>query len=283
MTKDVPSGAPDLEAAKKAFADFCATVAKLRDPNGGCPWDLKQNHGTLRRFMIEEAYEAAEAMVMGDTPAIREELGDVLLQVVLNSQIAHDEKTFSIVDVIQGINAKMRRRHPHVFGTDAEKESLNNLTSDGVRSNWEVIKANEKAESGAAPRSFFADAEGKGPATLQAQKIGKIAAKVRFDWETPSEVFAQVRSEVDEVEHEMKHGMDKEKLAEEIGDLYFSLAQLCRHLDLDPELVSIDANRKFLRRFSVLEGIAKAQGKDVTKATRDELEQLWRDVKKTEK
>lgn len=283
MTTKIPPGAPDLEAAKTAFAQFCATVAKLRDPDGGCPWDLKQDHVTLRRFMIEEAYEAAEAMIGTDASAIREELGDVLLQVVLNSQIAHDHGKFSIVDVVDAINAKMRRRHPHVFGSDAEKQAHQNLTSDGVRSNWEVIKASEKAAGGATPRGYFADAEGKGPATLQAQKIGKIAAKIRFDWDTPKEVFDQVRSEVDEVGHEMAHGNDREKLAEEIGDLYFSLAQLCRHLDLDPEVVSIDANRKFMRRFAALEGIAKGRGQDVTKASREELEQLWRDVKKGEK
>lgn len=281
----MPLGAPDLEAVRRVFADFVVTVASLRDPKNGCPWDLKQNHATLRRYLIEEAYEAADAMAQGDRYGIREELGDVLLQVVLNSQIALDEGTFSIVDVVQGINDKMRRRHPHVFGTPEEKAAL---TVEKVRRNWDIIKAEEKANAPDAnkPKGFFHEAEAKAPATLQALKIGKIAAKLRFDWDTPVEVFAQVRSEVDEVE-EALHAPDSSTkaahLAEEIGDLYFSLGQLCRHLSLDPETVSIDANRKFLRRFASLEVIAKSRHQDVTKCSRDELEALWRDVKALER
>ncbi len=274
-----PTGAPDLEAAAQAFKEFLTTIAALRDPKVGCPWDLKQSHETLRRYMIEEAYEASEAMAAGDARDIQGELGDVLLQVVLNAQIAQDEKNFSVVEVIKGIDDKMRRRHPHVFDKDTGGVSV-----DDVRSNWDLIKAEEKAKAGKSkPTGAFVDAEKCQPATLQAQKIGKIAHKIRFDWDTADEVFAQVRSEVDEVEAELKKKKrSPAKLAEEIGDVYFSLAQLCRHLDLDPEVVSIDANRKFLQRFSRLEAIAKGRSLALASATREQLEELWKAVKREE-
>lgn len=284
MTADkrlVPPGAPDLDDAKAAFADLAATVAALRDPQCGCPWDLKQDHASLRRYMIEEAYEAAEAMAAGDDDAMREELGDVLLQVVLNAQIAHDRGAFAIADVARGIDAKMRRRHPHVFGTQAEKQAL---SSEQVRANWDIIKSGEKASHGEAPRKgLFAGVEGVGPAAIQAHKIGKLAARIRFDWDAPAEVLAQVRSEVDEVADALRQGAASGVIAEEIGDVYFSLAQLCRHVGVDPEVVALDANRKFLRRFAALEDLAAQRGQDVAKASREDLEGLWRDVKTLER
>lgn len=267
---------PDLRQVAVAFESFVKTIASLRDPKDGCPWDLEQDHKSLRPFMIEEAYEAAEAMAAGDTPEIQGELGDVLLQVVLNAQVALDKGTFSLVDVIKGIDEKMRRRHPHIFGEGDAK------TSAEVRAAWETIKATEKAAKKEAQGAFHG-AERVGPASLQAQKIGKIAKKIRFDWDDPIEVFAQVRSEVDEVEAELrKPTRSPDKLAEEIGDVYFSLAQLCRHLDLDPELVALDANRKFLKRFARLEALAQKAGKTVPESTRAELEALWQAVKKEE-
>jgi MazG family protein len=272
--------APDLAAVQRAFSEFCLTVARLRDPQGGCPWDLQQDHMSLRRYMIEEAYEAAEAMAQNHPQHLCEELGDVLLQVVLNSQVALDAGTFSLIDVISGIDAKMRRRHPHVFAAAADAPSI---TTDQVRKAWEEIKREEHQAPAVGSRTFI-DAVSKHPATAQAYKIGKIAAKINFDWDNSQEVLAQVRSEVDELADELnKPSHDKAKIAEELGDIYFSLAQLARHLDLDPEVVSVDANRKFLRRFEMLEDIAAERGIAVRTAARVQLEALWAAVKEKEK
>jgi MazG family protein len=253
------------------FERFCATIAALRHPVTGCPWDLEQTHLSLRRYLIEEAYEAAEAMGEGDTREICDELGDVLLQVVLNAQIAKDARTFTIDDVVNAIDAKMRRRHPHVFG-------------DGSKVSWESIKADEKAAAGKKPATgHFADAAKKHPAAAQSVAIGKLAKKIRFDWDEPKEVFDQLASEVEELRAEFAAGkLDRARVSEELGDVYFSLAQLCRHLDLDPETVALDGNRKFLKRFAVLEGLAEKRGVAVAGAAREVLEGLWKDAKKTE-
>ena len=285
----VPEGSPDIAATARVFAEFCTTIAALRDPDTGCPWDLQQDHASLRRYMLEEAYEAVEVMVGGRPAELCEELGDVLLQVVLNAQVALDAKTFTLVDVITGINAKMRRRHPHVFANTVGPV----VTPASVQLQWEQIKAAEKAavadkehllKEASPPSPLFAAALGKHPATAQALKIGKIAAKVRFDWDNSAEVWSQVRSEVEELAAELDHPTpDRAKIAEELGDLYFSLAQLSRHLDLDPEIVALDANRKFLRRFAMLEALAGEQKVLLTSATRLQLEDLWRQVKAREK
>jgi len=276
---EIPAGAPDIEAACAAFRDFLVTVAALRDPAGGCPWDLKQTHETLRRYMIEEAYEAADAMAAGDPAQVQDELGDVLLQVVLNAQVARDDGQFQVADVIRSIDAKMRRRHPHVFGGAAVCGQVK--TAGDVRRAWDVIKAEEKAAAGGEVESgLFADAEKRSPATLQALKIGKIAGKLRFDWDSVDEVFVQLVSEVDELRAELAAApRDEAKTAAEIGDVYFSLAQLCRHLGLDPEIVACDGNRKFLRRFAQLERLAATRGVALPTASRDQLEGLWQDVK----
>ncbi len=256
-----------MSGAHQAFADFMRTIAALRHPTTGCPWDREQNHRTLRRYMLEEAYEAADAMSAGDPRAICDELGDVLLQVVLNAQIASDEETFTLEDVIRGIDEKMVRRHPHVFG--------------GAAGKWEEIKAAEKKALPPKAAGTFAEAEKKSPASAQAVKIGKIAKTIKFDWDHPTEVLAQLKSELVELEAEFaRKEFDAAKTAAELGDVYFSLAQLCRHLDLDPETVAMDGNKKFLRRFEKLEGIAGAKGKVVAAMARDELEALWAEAKK---
>jgi MazG family protein len=278
-----------LEAAAQAFKELCVTIASLRDPKTGCPWDLEQDHGTLRRYMIEEAYEASEAMATGEKTEICDELGDVLLQVVLNAQVAQDAKHFSIVDVIRAIDAKMLRRHPHVFGTEAERGQ--HATSGAVHATWDKLKAKEKpkASSGAAAaaaarESVFAGTQKKHPASAQAVAIGKRAATIKFDWDKPEEVLAQVASEVRELEAELKRPeRDQAAVAAEVGDLYFSLAQLCRHLGLDPEVAAADGNRKFLRRFSKLEDVAERRGIAVREATRDQLEELWKAAKDAER
>lgn len=279
-----PKGAPDLEAVTQAMKDLCITIAWLRDPEKGCPWDLKQTHATLKPFMIEEAYEAAELMTEEPLEGLCGELGDVLLQVILNAQVAKDRGTFALQDVIRTLDEKMRRRHPHVFAPESPESGA--PSDKDLRTSWESIKAREKNPS-SSPKtntSIFAEAKGKHPATLQAQAIGKIASRIDFDWASPHEVLDQVRSEVEEVAEELEYPtVNPARVAEEIGDVYFSLAQLCRHMNLDPEVLSLDANQKFLRRFSVLESLAGQQGLQVATAGRVALEQLWLQAKAEEK
>ncbi len=267
---------PEWEKAGLAFQEFCQTVAKLRHPEGGCPWDLKQDHLSLRRFMVEEAYEAFDAMTSGNFNALCDELGDVLLQVVLNAQVAIENGAFEIADVITSINSKMKRRHPHVFyGTQVKSEGE-------VRANWEQIKASEVKYH--PKHGYFAEVVSKNPSTSQAAKIGKLAAKINFDWGKVEDVLAQVKSEVEEVEEEFKAPeLSIAKIREEIGDVYFSLAQLCRHLDLDPEEAALDGNQKFLRRFSALEKLAEKAGINIEEAKQSELEGLWLEAKRLEK
>lgn len=279
-----PKGAPNLDDVALAMRELCITIAWLRDPENGCPWDLKQTHATLKRYMLEEAYEAAETMTEEPNPDLRDELGDVLLQVVLNAQVALDRGGFSLSDVIRNINSKMRRRHPHVF--TATENNGRPFSDNSLRQSWEEIKANEKKDAGAPPtqESVFHEVKGKYPATRQANLIGKVAASINFDWSTPEEVLAQVRAEIDELNEELiRPDADHQRITDELGDVYFSLAQLSRHLKLDPEVVSLSANQKFLRRFENVEKLAKTAGIDVRTAGRDALEKLWSQAKIKEK
>ncbi len=263
------------KAAASAFSDLIETIARLRHPQDGCPWDLKQTHETLRPYMIEEAYEASAALASGNPKEMADELGDVLLQVVLNAQLGADAGTFSVTDVIHGLDGKMRRRHPHVFSNESAK------TAEDVRLRWDEIKKEER--KAAPPASLFAEEEGMFPSLLQAYKIGAKAKKVAFDWNNPNEVFAQLRSEWDELEHEWKKKPAlTEHLKAEIGDVFFSLAQFCRHLDCNPEVVAQDGNNKFLRRFRGMEALMRQRGLSWEKLTPDEKENLWREVKKGE-
>jgi MazG family protein len=237
--------------------------------------------------MLEEAYEAVEAMSLGTAGAsLQEELGDVLLQVVLNAQLAQDTESFTIENVIDSINAKMRRRHPHVFKPTGHK-----VTEESIRQSWESIKLEEKASQGNSSTklaSQLATIAKSFPATIQAQKIGRLTEKLNFDWSDPREVLDQVQSELDEVREAMLPA-NKENpeyiaaVAEEIGDVYFSLAQLCRHLGLDSEVVALNANAKFNRRLTKLETLALAQGIPIDQATPEVREEWWAQVKRQEK
>ena len=271
--------------AKESFAQLCETIAALRHPVTGCPWDLEQTHATLRRYMIEEAYEAAEVMEPANPALLVEELGDVLLQVVLNAQLASDAGTFKMKDVIDGIESKMRRRHPHVFGDKAEQADRNR---DSIRSKWATIKAAEKSSTETLKSEGVFSAIKAGsttPAAMQAVSIGKIARTIQFDWPSPQAVLEQVKSELREVEVEVVSEDPNKgaRIYEEMGDLYFSLAQLCRQLGIDPETCALDGNKKFLGRFRRLENIASINGIDVQKAGTEKLELLWLEAKKQEK
>lgn len=280
MTHDDKAWEKELEeraaAAGQIFSDFVKTVAMLRHPVRGCPWDLEQDHKSLRRFMLEEAYEAAEAMLGTDEAHLIEELGDVLLQVVLNAQLAHDHRKGDIRDVAEAINSKMIRRHPHVFGELAGQ----GIDRAEIKSNWEKIKAKEKAVK-LQKVGYFADCVKVIPALTQAYKIGKRAHTIHFDWDTPADVLKQCQAELTELENEVA-GADRDRLYDELGDVFFSLAQLSRHLGVDPEVAAQQGNAKFLRRFAAMEDICAVRGQDVTKLSRDELEVLWKEAKSQE-
>lgn len=289
----------DLKKVQEVFAEFVTTIKMLRHPKTGCPWDLEQTHESLRPFMLEEAYEAVEAAkIMSDSKVTKnkgkdnlfcDELGDVLLQVVLNAQIASEKKCFSIVDVVDAINTKILRRHPHVFG---QLDSKHKIKSAGqVREQWDKIKADEKkakknkGQKFPDPKGIFEKAEKSTfPSTMQALKIGKIAESIKFDWKGPKPVLKQLFSEVHELERELvgRKRIDLKRARKEIGDVYFTLAQLCRHLEINPEVAAMDGNKKFLKRFKHLEKIAVKKKIDLCKADMNTLEDLWAAAKKRE-
>ncbi|MCB9229444.1 MAG: nucleoside triphosphate pyrophosphohydrolase [Deltaproteobacteria bacterium] len=277
----------DLTETGHLFTTLCKTIATLRDPVHGCPWDLEQTHKSLIPYMIEEAYEAAKALEDGDSRSIADELGDVLLQVLLNAQIASDHQEFSINDIIQNLHEKMIRRHPHIFSASSEEHPL---TSEDVRRNWQKIKEQEKKEStGSVAKTLkkgYFDKKEVGkifPSTTQARKIGELAKQISFDWSQPQEVFAGLLSEVDELKHEWeKEQTSPDKIKDEIGDLYFSLAQLCRHLKLDPEAIASHGNHKFLKRFRKLEELAGRAELSIPGASQQQLEELWNAAKHSE-
>jgi MazG family protein len=265
------------KAAAAEFEKFCETVSALRHPVSGCPWDLQQTHETLRRFMIEEAYEASAAMT--DHPAaLKDELGDVLLQVVLNAKLAEQSGTFSVIDVVKNIDDKMRRRHPHVFA------GLKVENTAEVGKNWADIKAAEKAAEARKPISeVFAETERAYPALMQAFEIGKKASRVKFDWSQPEQVMEQLRSEMAELEEAVtQNGFASKQVRDEISDMFFTLVQLCRHLHHDAETVALDGNRKFTRRFGKMEKLAADQGREIKSLSQAELSELWKQVKVTE-
>lgn len=266
----------DLKKAAALFEEFCRTIARLREPKTGCPWDLQQDFDSLRPFMLEEAYEASEALASHDAKEIYSELGDVLLQVVLNAQVGFDRKEFSIIDVISSINEKMIRRHPHVFVDRKDVDS-----PEKVLAQWKVIKDNEKKDKEA---RIFAKAEKSIPATRQALEIGKIAHKISFDWGRSSEVFDKFTSEIKELGDALnKNGfVATEDVKAELGDVYFTLAQLCRHLACDPETIAWDGNKKFLDRFSIMEQFARKRGIDLKSSSQEQLEKLWEEAKLAE-
>ena len=275
-----------MDKIRDAFSHLCETIAALRHPVTGCPWDLEQTHGSLRRYMIEEAYEAVDVMEPTNFAKLREELGDVLLQVVLNAQLAQDAKQFSILDVVRDLDQKMRRRHPHVFGENSDPQSKTSRDKSDIRAKWEEIKTDEKrSESTQTTDGVFSSLQsGKmTPASRLTVAIGKVAKSIAFDWSGPDEVFTQLESEVKELKQEVTQPSSKQNLAAELGDVYFCLGQLCRHLDIDPEVCAIDGNRKFLKRFEILEKLAKSEGIDVRTAGTSQLETLWGQAKAVEK
>ncbi|MDZ4768786.1 MAG: nucleoside triphosphate pyrophosphohydrolase [Chloroflexota bacterium] len=260
----------------RGFARFQEVIAHLRAPEG-CPWDRKQTHLTLRPYLIEEAYEVLEAIESGDSDALCDELGDLLLQVVLHAQIATDDGAFRMGDVIRAVNSKMIRRHPHVWG-DPTALGLPAVNGDSgqVVQNWEAIKSHERAAKGdSAPTSILGRTPEGLPALMQAVKYQKKAAKVGFDWTTIDGVIAKVREELDEV---LRAESDAHRL-EEIGDLLFVVANWARWYDIDSEEALRGTNAKFARRFGHIETHAAAHGRDLESLTPAEMDVLWNDAK----
>lgn len=249
-------------------------VAKLRDPNGGCPWDLAQHFDSMLPHLLEETYEVAEAIHRKDYDALREELGDLLLQVVFLSQLAHEEGRFDFNTVVQELHDKLIYRHPHVFG---EQRAANEAEA---LANWETQKANDAKHQ--QHDSILDDLPFALPALTRAHKLQKRCAKVGFDWDNPQDVLAKVDEELAEVKVEMIANQP-DKLAEELGDLLFATVNLCRHHQLDAESVLRHANLKFERRFREVEKTIKAQGKAVQDCSLDELDQVWGQIKNNSK
>lgn len=253
----------------KEFTRLRETIAMLRHPNKGCPWDLEQTHESLTRFLVEEAFEYIHAVSEQDYPEMEEELGDVLLQVLLHAQIASETKQFDIDSVCLKLNEKMIRRHPHVFANPNS-----NITTKELHQNWEQIKLQEKGES---PAYAFSKKDLILPPLLAAYKIGLKSTKVDFDWDKPDEVWQKVQEEITELEQEIKNN-NKDKIEEELGDVLFSLAQLARHFDIEPDKALRQANQKFVKRFSQMEELIAP--KQITELSREEKEKLWTQVKK---
>jgi nucleoside triphosphate diphosphatase len=266
--------------SSRDIAALLDTMAALRTPGTGCPWDLEQNFATIAPYTIEEAYEVADAIERGNLPDLREELGDLLLQVVFHARMAQEQGAFDFGDVVEAITGKLLRRHPHVFG-DAR-----GLGVDGVNALWERIKAEEKAEQAAsgkpAPEAgALAGVPVALPALTRALKLQEKAGKVGFDWNDARAVLSKIREEADEIEAALD-GEDNETIGREVGDLLFAVVNLARHVKADPEGVLRGTNRKFERRFAAIERALAAQGKSPREATLTEMDALWDAAKAAE-
>ncbi|MEW5422500.1 nucleoside triphosphate pyrophosphohydrolase [Amorphus sp. 3PC139-8] len=261
-------------------------MARLRDPETGCPWDVKQSFETIVPYTIEEAYEVADAVERGDIEDLRDELGDLLLQVVFHARMAEEAEAFDFGGVVEAITEKLVRRHPHVFG-DAR-----DLPPERVKALWDEIKAEEKRLKAERHGGEIADGS-KGrlddvplalPALTRAEKLQKKAAKVGFDWGEPGPVIAKIREEIGELEAALEAGTPQDPaVAEEVGDLLFAVANLARHLDVDPEDALRGTNEKFRRRFGHIETELAAAGRPMEGASLEEMEALWQAAKAIER
>ena len=260
----------DEKILNKEFSKFRQIIAELRGPNG-CPWDKKQTHESLRPYLIEESFELIEAINEGDIDHIIEELGDVLLQVMLHSQIGEDEGYFSIDDVIEGISEKMIRRHPHVFG-DAKADNVD----EGLEL-WKQAKQKE-AKQEQEPASILEGINSALPQLLRAYELQKRAAKVGFDWPDPKEAWNKVEEEIQEWKEEVlkESAVNMEK---ELGDVLFSLVNIARFYKIDPELAIFQTNQKFTKRFAYIEQKVKENGQEISQVSLEELDTYWNEAK----
>lgn len=256
-------------------------MARLRDPQGGCPWDLEQDFASIAPYTVEEAYEVADAIDRNDLPDLKDELGDLLLQVVFHAQMASEQGAFNFGDVVASISNKMIRRHPHIFG-DTEVSD-----ADEVLANWDEIKRSERAAKGEQDGSALAGISRGLPEWLRATKLQSRAARTGFDWPDAVPVLDKLREEIDEVQAEFQlaaTGVDNHtRLQEELGDVLFVCANLARHAKVDSGTALRHANHKFERRFRAMEALAAEQGKTMSQLDLQQQEALWQQVKQGEK
>lgn len=267
---------PDAAAA---IERLLGVMARLRDPAKGCPWDREQSYATIVPYTIEEAYEVADAIGSGDMAGLKEELGDLLFQVVFYAQMAREEGRFDFAEIAQAIAEKMERRHPHVFG-DATIE-----TAAAQTAAWEATKARERAAAGTEtkPASILDGVARALPALTRAEKLTKRAARHRFDWPEAAQVLDKIEEEIHELRAEIDERAPKARLTDELGDLLFACANLARKLDLDPESTLREANDKFERRFRRVEALLAERGRTPGESTLEEMDSLWDDVKAEER
>ena len=261
-------------------------MAALRTPKTGCPWDLEQNFSTIAPYTLEEAYEVADAIARDDLTDLREELGDLLLQVVFHARMAQEQRAFDFGDVVQAITEKLIRRHPHVFGADVPGAGRSH-TPQAVEGLWDRIKAEEKAaRNGGQSEGALSGVPVGLPALTRALKLQQKASKVGFDWNDPRAVLRKIREEADEIEAELDNGAaapaDTSAAAAEVGDLLFAAVNLARHLRADPEALLRQTNRKFERRFASIERALAAKGKTPQDASLAEMDALWDEAKAQE-
>jgi MazG family protein len=278
--------AENAREKRHTLDDLLVVMARLRDPERGCPWDVKQNFSTIAPYTIEEAYEVADAIARGDLEGLKDELGDLLLQVVYHAQMAGEQSRFEFSDVADAITRKMIRRHPHVFGDPA-------LRDEFLKANlWERIKAEEKAERGesvAGVASRLDDVPIALPALTRAVKLQKRAAEVGFDWPSLAPVLAKAEEEIAELKEaviaqgDAASGTRSTKIKEEFGDLLFVMANVARHLKVDPEAALREANAKFVRRFKSIEQALAKEGRRCEDATLEEMDRLWDEAKEGER
>ncbi|NOH02110.1 MAG: nucleoside triphosphate pyrophosphohydrolase [Chloroflexi bacterium] len=251
-----------------SFESFAEIVAHLRAPDG-CPWDREQTHQTLRKHLLEESYETLSALDANDVNAMREEFGDLLLQIVLNSQIAYEAKEFNFTEVVKHIYDKIIRRHPHVFG-DLKLDGV-----EGVLQNWEKLKEKERGEK-KEDKGILDGVPAALPALSQAQEYQERAARVGFDWPEIEGVLEKIREEIEEI----KTAANPEQVKAELGDLFFVLVNLARWRDVDAESALREANLKFKKRFAYVEKKAKDQGRNLSDMTLEEMDSFWNEAKR---
>jgi ATP diphosphatase len=273
-----------MTATGERFESAVSIMARLRGP-GGCPWDREQTFDSIKPYTVEETYEVLEAIDNRDWEELPEELGDLLLQVLFYSQMASEQSKFSIDDVLDRLASKLVSRHPHVFG------SVKAETSTDVLRNWDAIKEQEKAgkqlgdSTPENPGSLLDGVSPAMPALLEAQKLGSRASKVGFDWPDVGGLFDKLQEEIRELRDELSQSAKEEnaRVEEEVGDLFFVLVNLARHLSVDPESALKKTNRKFRRRFGSMEKHLRGSGKTPGEAGMEELEGLWQQVKEAER
>jgi ATP diphosphatase len=271
----------DNNGAKKTLPDLLAVMAALRTPGTGCPWDLEQTFATIAPYTIEEAYEVADAIAHDDIAGLKDELGDLLLQVVYHARMAQEQDAFAFDDVVDAITRKMIRRHPHVFGTVEER------AAGATPGFWDRIKAQEKGDEASAG-SLLDEVPAALPALTRAIKLQNKAAKVGFDWPSLSPVLAKLKEELAELEDVMAKSAsgseaNTQAIEEEFGDLLFVIANVARHLKLDPEVSLRAANQKFVRRFHYIEERLAADGRTPSDSDLAEMDALWNEAKAKER